>query len=136
MENDPSKQQSRGCIVSADELQLDESWVQDYNDAMQALNHNEELIQQRREVSKKMPYEQKDNSLNLFVNKFKKEGTKEPDFTGDALVDGREWKASAWKNKDKNGNTYLGISFRSPQDSAKRFPQAQRASGSDPFEMD
>ena len=72
MENDPSKQQSRGCIVSADEIQLDESWVQDYNDAMQALNHNEELIQQRREGSKKMPYEQKDNSLNLFVNKFKK----------------------------------------------------------------
>ena len=136
MENDPSKQQSRGCIVSADEIQLDESWVQDYNDAMQALNHNEELIQQRREVSKKMPYEQKDNSLNLFVNKFKKEGTKEPDFTGDALVDGREWKASAWKNKDKNGNTYLGLSFRPPQDSATRFPQAQKASGSDPFEMD
>ena len=103
---------------------------------MQALNHNEELIQQRREGSKKMPYEQKDNSLNLFTNKFKKDGTKEPDFTGDALVDGREWKASAWKNKDKNGYTYLGISFRSPQDSAKRFPQAQKASGSDPFEMD
>lgn len=135
MENNPSKQQSRGCIVSADEIQLDESWLQDYNDAMQALNYNEELIQQRQE-ERKMPYEQKDNSLNLFVNKFKKDGTKEPDFTGDALVDGREWKASAWKNKDKNGNTYLGISFRSPQDSAKRFPQAQKASGSDPFEMD
>ena len=135
MENNPSKQQGRGCIVSADEIQLDESWLQDYNDAMQALNYNEELIQQRQE-ERKMPYEQKDNSLNLFVNKFKKDGTKEPDFTGDALVDGREWKASAWKNKDKNGNTYLGISFRSPQDSAKRFPQAQKASGSAPFEMD
>jgi len=121
--------------VSADEIQLDESWLQDYNDTMQALNHNEELIQQRRE-ERKMPYEQKDNSLNLFTNKFKKDGSREPDFTGDALVDGREWKASGWKNKDKNGNTYLGIQFKSPQDSAKRFPQAQRASGSDPFEMD
>ena len=135
MENDPSKQQSRGCIVSADEIQLDESWVQEYSDTMQALNHNEELIQQRREGSKKMPYEQKDNSLNLFTNKFKKDGTKEPDFTGDALVDGREWKASAWKNKDKNGNTYLGISFRSPQDSAKRFP-SKKAAEHDPFEFD
>ena len=132
MENDPSKQQSRGCIVSADELQLDESWLQDYNDAMQALNHNEELIQQRRE-ERKMPYEQKDNSLNLFTNKFKK-NSDQPDFTGDALVDGKEWKASAWKNKDKNGNLYLGVSFRPPQDSAKRFPQ-QRASGFDPFKV-
>ena len=135
MENNPSKQQGRGCIVSADEIQLDESWLQDYNDAMQALNYNEELIQQRRE-ERKMPYEQKDNSLNLFTNKFKKDGSREPDFTGDALVDGKEWKVSGWKNKDKNGNTYLGIQFKSPQDSAKRFPQAQRASGSDPFEMD
>ena len=54
MENNPSKQQSRGCIVSADEIQLDEAWLQDYNDAMQALNYNEELIQQRRE-ERKMP---------------------------------------------------------------------------------
>jgi len=134
VENDPSKQQSRGCIISVDEIQLDESWLQDYNDAMQALNHNEELIQQRQE-ERKMPYEQKDNSLNLFTNKFKK-NSDQPDFTGDALVDGKEWKASAWKNKDKNGNLYLGVSFRPPQDSAKRFPQAQKASGSDPFEMD
>ena len=58
--------------MSADEIQLDESWVQDYNDAMQALNYNEGLIQQRQE-EQKMPYEQKDNSLNLFVNKFKKD---------------------------------------------------------------
>ena len=135
MENNPSKQQSRGCIVSADEIQLDESWLRDYEDGMQALNHNEELIQQRRE-ERKMPYEQKDNSLNLFVNKFKKDGSREPDFTGDALVDGKEWKVSGWKNKDKNGNTYLGIQFKSPQDSATRFPQAQKTSNSDPFEMD
>jgi len=121
--------------MSSDAVQLDESWLQDYNDAMQALNHNEELIQQRQE-ERKMPYEQKDNSLNLFTNKFKK-NSDQPDFTGDALVDGKEWKASAWKNEDKNGNLYLGVSFRPPQDSAKRFPQAQKkASGSDPFEMD
>jgi len=135
MENSPSKQQGWGCIMSSDAVQLDESWLQDYNDAMQALNHNEELIQQRQE-ERKMPYEQKDNSLNLFTNKFKK-NSDQPDFTGDALVDGKEWKASAWKNEDKNGNLYLGVSFRPPQDSAKRFPQAQKkASGSDPFEMD
>ena len=76
--------------MSADEIQLDESWVQDYNDAMQALNYNEGLIQQRQE-ERKMPYEQKDNSLNLFVNKFKKhDGGREPDFTGDALVEDRK----------------------------------------------
>ena len=78
---------------------------------------------------------QKDNSLYLRINKFK-ETSDQPDFWGTALVDGKEWKASAWKNKDKNGNPYIDIQFKPPQDSAKRFPQAQKASGSDPFEMD
>ena len=121
--------------MSADEIQLDESWVQDYNDAMQALNYNEGLIQQRQE-EQKMPYEQRDNSYGLFVNKFKKDGSNEPDFRGDALIDGKEKKISGWKKKDKNGNTFISGSFEDPQDSAKRFPQAQKASGSDPFEMD
>ena len=135
MENDPSKQQSRGCIMSADEIQLDESWVQDYNDAMQALNHNEELIQQRQE-ERKMPYEHRDNTYGLFVNMFKKDGDKQPDFRGDALIDGKEKKIAGWRKKDKNGNTFISGVFEDPQDSAKRFPQAQKASGSDPFEMD
>ena len=134
MENNPSKQQSRGCIVSADEIQLDESWVQDYNDAMQALNYNEGLIQQRQE-EQKMPYEQRDNSYGLFVNKFKKDGSNEPDFRGDALIDGKEKKISGWKKKDKNGNTFISGAFEDPQDSAKRFP-SKKAAEHDPFEFD
>ena len=134
MENDPSKQQSRGCIMSADEIQLDESWVQDYNDAMQALNYNEGLIQQRRE-ERKMPYEQRDNTYGLFVNRFKEDGDKQPDFRGDALVDGKEKKISGWKKTDKNGNTFISGSFEDPQDSAKRFP-SKKAVEKDPFLMD
>ena len=126
--------------MSADEIQLDESWVQDYNDAMQALNYNEGLIQQRREERKMSDFVQKDNSLYLRINKFK-ETSDQPDFWGTALVDGKEWKASAWKNKDKNGNPYIGIQFKPPQDSAKRFPEPQRAPQTkaaehDPFEFD
>lgn len=120
--------------MSADEIQLDESWVQDYNDAMQALNYNEGLIQQRRE-ERKMPYEQRDNTYGLFTNRFKKDGSDEPDYRGDALIDGKEKKMSGWRKTDKNGNPFISGKFEDPQDSAKRFPSKKEVE-KDPFLMD
>lgn len=61
----------------------------------------------------------KDNSGNLFKNTFKEEGSKQPDFKGDIVVEGKVMKASAWINKDKNGNHYIGLQFQSMEDVAK-----------------
>ena len=61
----------------------------------------------------------KDNSGNLFKNSFKEEGSKQPDYKGEVMVNGVVMKASLWLNKDKNGNTYFGIGFQSMEDAAK-----------------
>ena len=61
----------------------------------------------------------KDNSGNLFKNTFKEEGSKQPDYNGDVMVNGQVMKASMWVNKDKNGNTYFGIGFQSMDEAAK-----------------
>ena len=61
----------------------------------------------------------KDNSGNLFKNTYKEEGSKQPDFKGDVIIGGNVMKASAWINKDKNGNHYIGLQFQSMEDVAK-----------------
>ena len=61
----------------------------------------------------------KDNSGNLFKNTYKEEGSKQPDYKGDVMVNGQVMKVSMWVNKDKNGNSYFGLSFQSPEESAK-----------------
>ena len=61
----------------------------------------------------------KNNSGNLFKNSFKEEGSKQPDYKGEVMVDGVVMKASLWLNKDKNGQTYLGLGFQSMEDAAK-----------------
>jgi len=134
MANNTGKQQGRGCIVTPDMVYSEhEQWFKEYDDGLEALNHNEQLLQQRYE-GRKMAYEPKDNTLNIFKNKFKNKEN-DPDFTGDALVGGKHWRALAWKNKDKNGNTYLGIKFKPPQESAQKFPTVSDVSKveDDPF---
>ena len=61
----------------------------------------------------------KNNSGNLFKNSFKEEGSKQPDYKGEVMVDGVVMKASLWLNKDKNGQTYFGLGFQSMEDAAK-----------------
>ena len=61
----------------------------------------------------------KDNSGNLFKNTFKEEGSKQPDYKGEVMVNGVVMKASLWLNKDKNGQTYFGLGFQSMEDAAK-----------------
>ena len=70
----------------------------------------------------------KDNSGNLFKNTFKEEGSKQPDYKGDVMVNGTIMKASMWVNKDKNGNPYFGIGFQSMEDVAKYSKKTSDAS--------
>ena len=53
-----------------------------------------------------MAYEKRDMTFSVFKNK-RKETDNHPDLTGTALVNGIEYWVSAWKKKDKNGDTWL-----------------------------
>ena len=61
-----------------------------------------------------MAYEQKNDSASLFKNLKKADGSNQPDFTGQAMVDGVMKDASLWVKTDKNGNKWFSISFKEP----------------------
>ena len=61
----------------------------------------------------------KNNSGNLFKNTFKEEGSKQPDYKGEVMINEVVMKASLWLNKDKNGQTYFGLGFQSMEEVAK-----------------
>lgn len=56
----------------------------------------------------------KNNRGALFVN-HKKEHEKQPDYTGNANIRGKETQISAWKNTSITGIEYLSLSFQDPQ---------------------
>tara|TARA_Y100001938_G_scaffold115639_1_gene159211 strand:- start:556 stop:777 length:222 start_codon:yes stop_codon:yes gene_type:complete len=56
----------------------------------------------------------RDDSGALFTND-KKGNDKAPDWTGPCKVNGKDMRVSAWKNEDKNGNSYIGLKFSEPQ---------------------
>ena len=57
-----------------------------------------------------MAYENKDNELRLFKNKYKKTD-RHPDMTGNGTLNGEDVKVSAWANIDKSGNKWLKVSI-------------------------
>lgn len=67
-----------------------------------------------------MAYQQKPNTGSLFVND-KKETEKHPDYTGTALIDGKEYYISGWRNIAKSsGKTYLSLAFKEKEEVAKQ----------------
>lgn len=72
-------------------------------------------------------YQQKDLTGTLFKNKRKEKET-HPNATGTAMIDGVEYRVSAWTRKDKNGDPYQSLAFSradSRSDSRER-PTAER----------
>jgi hypothetical protein len=57
-------------------------------------------------------YEQRDNSGSLFKND-KREKDTSPNAKGKAMIGGKMYYVSAWTNKDKNGNPWQSLSFKS-----------------------
>ena len=59
-------------------------------------------------------YKPKDNSFKLWKTKYKKEGDKKPDYTGNGVFSGDTKDVSLWINEDKNGDRYLSGLLREP----------------------
>ena len=66
-----------------------------------------------------MAFSQRDNSGALWKNEEKRDGKKDPDYTGSATIEGRQWWVDCWiqnnprsENYDPDKKTFLSLSFR------------------------
>ena len=55
------------------------------------------------------------NKGAMFPNRYKEDGDKRPDHTGNLDVDGKEFKIAAWQSTSKAGNSYLSIRLTEPE---------------------
>lgn len=85
-----------------------------------------------------MAYEQNPNSGSLFRNE-KKNAPNQPDYEGNALVNGKSFRVAAWIKTSKNGTKYMSLAFNEPvaqqtQQTAQRTPAPAAISEEDmPF---
>ena len=74
-------------------------------------------------------YQQKDNSGHLFRNDRKEKDT-HPDFTGEAMINGKKMRVSAWtktiQNGENKGDKFLSLSFSEPWTGGKRPQNRQQ----------
>ena len=132
MENTTGKQQGRGRIMSAPSDE--DGWMREFDDASGASHHNDLLNQQQQEERKKMAWEPKDNSINIFKNKYRSRDSA-PLLDGKGLINGEEWKVKAWKNEDKNGQPYFSLKFSKPQDSGQGYSKPQKTADDEDFDF-
>jgi hypothetical protein len=59
-------------------------------------------------------YKPKDNSFKLWKNKYKEDGDKKPDYTGNGMVNGEKQDFSLWINENDKGERYLSGQFKDP----------------------
>tara|TARA_R100001163_G_C4863101_1_gene68434 strand:- start:147 stop:359 length:213 start_codon:yes stop_codon:yes gene_type:complete len=59
-------------------------------------------------------YKIKDSTFKLWKNKYKEDGDKKPDYTGNGMVNGEKKDFSLWINQDDNGQRYLSGQFKEP----------------------
>ncbi len=57
-----------------------------------------------------MAYEMKNNTASIFKN-YKKEKDTHPDMKGEALIDGKSFRVSAWRKEDKNNNAWFSVAL-------------------------
>jgi hypothetical protein len=89
---------------------------------------------QRKEEA--MAYEKKEMQGSIFKNPKKQPGDNQPNARGDALIDGRVLKISAWTNVDRNGVPYQKMTFEWEDQSAsfqKPAPRKAEVNLDDPW---
>ena len=59
-------------------------------------------------------FEVRDGSGSLFKNERKEPDSKQPDYTGNARVNGELVDLSAWLKVSKGGKKYLSLAFKPP----------------------
>jgi len=64
-----------------------------------------------------MAYEQRDNSGSLFKNTYKQRDN-QPDYTGNGIVDGTEYRVSAWVKEGAKGK-FFSLSFTPKEESGE-----------------
>ena len=67
-----------------------------------------------------MAYEQKDGSGALFKNDKKEPGSKQPDYRGDANVNGQVMEIAAWIKPKASGGNFMSLSFKPKEDYVKK----------------
>jgi hypothetical protein len=73
------------------------------------------------------PYVPANNKGTIRPNRFKKQGTQEPDWRGDVQVNGVIMQISAWVMRDKNNNEYFSLKFSPPYQRPGDGPPRQDA---------
>ena len=62
--------------------------------------------------------DQKNNAGVLFKNQYKT-NDKQPDYKGDAIINGEPKQISAWINTSAKGLKYMSLTFQEPRDENK-----------------
>jgi hypothetical protein len=65
-----------------------------------------------------MAYEQRDNSGSLFKNTYKQRDN-QPDYTGNGMIDGVEYKISSWVKEGQRGK-FFSLSFTPKDETGER----------------
>lgn len=73
-----------------------------------------------------MAYEQRNNSGSLFKND-RKQNERQPDYTGNAIVNGKTMRISAWIKRSQSGTAFMSLAFDEPQQQSQQSaPAPQR----------
>ncbi len=73
----------------------------------------------------------------LFKNNKKEEGSKQPDYTGSVLVNGKEWRLAGWKELSSKGTKYLSLRLSEPMEQQAPQPQRSQPAKAEPeFDQD
>jgi uncharacterized protein (DUF736 family) len=62
-----------------------------------------------------MAFEKRDLSGALFKND-KRGNDKAPDYSGDCMVDGREYRLAAWIKESKGGSKFMSLAFTAKEE--------------------
>lgn len=79
-----------------------------------------------------MAYETRNDTGALFTND-RKEHERQPDFRGEAVVNGVKVEVAAWRKTSASGKVYLSLKFQAPRERDQTAKSASKAEADFPF---